>query len=62
MCIRDRLEPAGLYSVFHGLRVGGKARLSVVMRSPNSGMLVLPTRMPPARRSRATTSLSNPGR
>ena len=54
------LEPPAVSAGFHGLRVGPKSGLSVTPLCPNSGVLVLPTMMPPApfRRSTATASSS----
>ena len=40
-------------SVFHGLRAGPYANGSVVMVLPNSGTLVRPIAMKPARRNRS---------
>ena len=47
-------EPPGLWSRFHGLRVGPKVTLSVSAFQPSSGVLVLPTTTHPAARRRAT--------
>src|SRR5204863_335134 len=38
------LDPPTMRSVFHGLRVGPNVSGSVVGESPNSGVLVLPTK------------------
>src|SRR5436853_7941053 len=42
------LEPPGVRSRFHGLRVTPKTRLWVAPIQPNVGVLVLPSVMPPA--------------
>src|SRR5688572_17314928 len=52
------LEPPGVSSVFHGLRVGPNTRLSVNEDSANSGVLVLPTMTAPDARTRATATSS----
>ena len=52
------LEPPTMRSVCHGLRVGPNVSGSVVGESPNSGVLVFPVKMNPARRNRAVSSLS----
>jgi len=52
------LEPPTMRSVCHGLRVGPNVSGSVVGDRPNSGVLVLPVNMNPARRKRAVSSLS----
>ena len=52
------LEPPGLRSVFHGLRVIPKAGPSVSPMIASSGQLVLPMTTAPAARSRRTSSLS----
>src|SRR5215468_1140758 len=49
-------EPPGVWARFHGLRVSVGSRLA------NSVVVVLPTTIAPARRSRATLSASAPGR
>src|SRR5918998_6068190 len=46
------LEPPGVFWRFHGLRVAPKTRLSVSGLQPNSGVLVLPSRIAPAARMR----------
>src|SRR5581483_12262010 len=56
------LEPPALNSGFHGLRAGGQSPPSVVGRPPSSGVVVLPSRMPPASRSRTASSASARGR
>jgi len=48
------LEPPQVSAVFHGLRVAPKTALKVLPPAPNSGVLVLPTTMAPARLSRST--------
>ncbi len=52
------LEPPVVRSVFQGLRVAPNRRGSQVGRMPNSGVLVLPKIINPARFSLATSSLS----
>ena len=52
------LEPPVVRPVSHGLRAGPRNRGSVTAMMPNSGVLVLPTKMKPARRRRRTSSLS----
>ena len=52
------LEPPGLRSVFHGLRVIPNAGPSVSPMITSSGQLVLPMITAPAPRSRRTSSLS----
>ena len=52
------LEPPGVRSVSHGLRVMPKAGPSVVPMIASSGRLVLPRMTAPAERSRPTKSLS----
>ena len=42
-------EPPGVRSRFHGLRVGPQSGLSVMSVCANSGVVVLPTTMAPAR-------------
>ena len=49
------LEPPGVRSVSHGLRVGPNLRGSDTGRIPNSGMFVLPTMTKPASRTRRVT-------
>ena len=59
------LEPPGVCCGFHGLRVAPNRLFSVTVIDPNSGVLVRPVRMNPARRkARATGSVSvlSPGR
>src|SRR3954469_1458720 len=51
-------EPPGVRLVSHGFRVVPKAGLSVWGFHPISGVLVLPTTMAPAARSRATSTES----
>ena len=48
------LDPPGVRSRFHGLRVTPNSGFLVIAVAPNSGALVLPTTMAPAARSRAT--------
>ena len=48
------LEPPQVSAVFHGLRVTPKTVLNVLPPAPNSGVLVLPTTIAPARLSRST--------
>jgi hypothetical protein len=50
-----------VWSVLHGFRQGPSSRDSVQGTGPNSGALVLPMTMNPARRIRATFSSSNGG-
>src|SRR5579885_2016130 len=52
------LEPPAVRVVFHGFRVGPKSRGSVVASRPNSGVLVFPTMIRPARFSLQINSLS----
>ena len=47
------LEPPGVRAGSHGLRAGPVTRFSVVPLWPCSGVLVLPTMMPPAARTRS---------
>ena len=54
------LEPPGVRSVSHGLRVGPNRRGSVVGRIPISGIEVLPTITKPASRRRRTRYASRP--
>src|SRR6059058_182739 len=49
------LEPPGVRSVSHGLRVAPKRAVSVVGRIPHSGSVVVPTITKPAALIRATT-------
>ena len=51
-------EPPGPRVGSNGLREGPKTELVVLPIQPNSGVLVLPTTMQPAARSRATKGLS----
>src|SRR5262245_64337676 len=53
------LDPPGVRSVFHGLRVTPHAFVLVKLRVPNSGAAVLPTGMAPAARRRATCGESS---
>src|SRR6266852_863404 len=55
------LEPPAVCSRFHGLRAGGQSPPSVVGRPPNSGVVVLPSRIPPALRILMTISSSAGG-
>src|ERR1700737_2686643 len=48
------LDPPGVRSRFHGLRVTPSARDAVNATAPNSGAAVLPTGTAPAARRRAT--------
>jgi hypothetical protein len=48
------LEPPQVSAVFHGLRVAPKTALKVLPPAPNSGVLVLPTTIAPARLRRST--------
>ncbi len=52
------LEPPGVRSVSHGLRVMPQVIDSVNGHSPSSGIFVLPITIAPASRSRRTTSES----
>src|SRR5690606_23389335 len=52
------LEPPAVRSRFHGLRAGGASRVAVMVDSANSEVLVLPSRVHPARRRRCTTRAS----
>src|SRR6516162_3290020 len=52
------LEPPGVTSGFHGLRVTPHAGLAVKHTDPNSGTAVLPTGTAPAARRRATSTAS----
>ena len=51
-------EPPGVIFVFQGFRVMPVRKLSVVPLMPNSGVLVLPSKMAPASRNRAVTGAS----
>src|SRR5262245_48368122 len=55
------LDPPGVRSRRHGFRVAPKRRLWVAPSQPNVGVLVLPTMMAPAARSRATIGASSVG-
>src|SRR5437879_9107796 len=55
------LEPPGVRSRFHGLRVTPKRRLWVAPIQPMVGVLVLPSMTPPAALSRATIGASSVG-
>ena len=52
-------DPPVVRPLSQGLRAGPKRRGSVVGRMPNSGVLVLPSTMSPARFRRTTSSLSS---
>ncbi len=52
------LDPPGVVSRFHGLRVIPQARLAVKLNVPNSGGAVLPTGTAPAARIRPTCTES----
>ena len=52
------LDPPGVLSVFHGLRVGPNKSGSVVGNAPHSQVLVLPQIINPAFFMRTTSSLS----
>ena len=52
------LEPPGVWSVFHGLRVGPHARGSVTGRLPSSGEFERPRLISPVSRNRATIVVS----
>jgi len=52
------LDPPGVKSVFQGLRVTPKTRLSVTPFQPNSGVFVRPMTIIPAARSRRTAGQS----
>src|SRR5882672_1262348 len=54
------LEPPGVRSRFHGLRVIPKSRFFVKAVEPNSGRFVLPIGMAPAFLKRATSVESRP--
>ena len=51
-------DPPAPLDVSNGFRVGPKMALVVLPIQPNSGVLVLPTGIHPAARSRATKGLS----
>src|SRR4029077_6974293 len=53
------LDPPGVSSVFHGLRVMPKTRLSVTPFQPNSGVFVRPITIIPAARIRLTAGQSS---
>ena len=55
------LEPPGVRSRFHGLRVTPKSRLWVAPIQPIIGVFVLPSWMPPAARMRSTIGASSVG-
>jgi hypothetical protein len=55
------LEPPGVRSRFHGLRVGPKRRLCVAPIQPNVGVFVLPIMIPPAAFMRSTIGASSVG-
>ena len=55
------LEPPGVRSSCHGLRVGPNTRLCVAPIQPNVGVLVLPIMMPPAALRRSTIGASSAG-
>ena len=55
------LDPPGVRSVFQGLRQASPSRFSVVPERPNSGVLVFPRIIAPARRKRSTTTESRSG-
>ena len=55
------LEPPGVRSRRHGLRVAPKSRLWVAPSQPNVGVLVLPIMMAPAAFRRATIGASSVG-
>ena len=52
------LEPPGVFCRFHGLRVMPVSGLSPTALQPNSLVVVLPIRMPPARFARSTGGAS----
>src|SRR5271166_1092862 len=56
------LDPPGVRSSFHGLRVSPNSRFLVMAVQPNSGALVLPTTIAPAARSRSTCNESRQAR
>src|ERR1700684_451413 len=53
------LEPPGVRSVFHGLRVVPVRGESVAAFQPNSGVVVLPSNTAPCSRKRATAGASS---
>src|SRR5688500_11682300 len=55
------LEPPGVRSRFHGLRVTPKTRLCVAPIQPKVGVFVLPIMIPPAAVIRATIGASSVG-
>ena len=55
------LEPPQVRDTSHGLRVAPNTGLNVCEPAPNSGVLVLPTVMAPASRSRSTMIASSSG-
>ena len=55
------LEPPAVRARSHGLRVAPNTALTVLGPNANSGVLVLPSTMAPAARSRWTTSASSSG-
>ncbi len=55
------LEPPGVRSRFHGLRVTPKSRLCVAPIQPIIGVLVLPSWIAPAARMRSTIGASSVG-
>ncbi len=55
------LDPPGVRSGFHGLRLTPKTRFFVRPVKPNSGVLVLPTMIAPAAFNRATCTESAQG-
>src|SRR5215510_10220033 len=57
----SKLDPPGVQVVFQGLRVGPKRRLWVAPSQPKVGVLVLPSCIAPAARSRATIGASSLG-
>lgn len=54
-------DPPEVSAGSKGLRVGPRNRLVQTAPKPNSGVLVLPRMIAPARRSRATTRSSSAG-
>ena len=55
------LDPPQVRSRFHGLRVWPNSGESVIDLEPNSGVVVLPIRIAPCARSRATATASSAG-
>src|SRR5262245_8696535 len=55
------LDPPGVRDRFHGLCASGNAPPEPALPKENSGRCVLPTRIPPASFSRATTVASKSG-